>query len=516
MEKIKRLVFLSAIVVALVMSSCSSEKHKKYIPADSKILGKIDVKAFFEQTDADKDKLMEDIEEYLGDDVASIKDMGIDMKVPIYMFGRGKGEDFTFGIVAKVDDKDQVKDWLKEKPRKVKMKEDDDFDYFAEGEVAIGLNKDAFVFIACTSSEAKKEIKKIMNKGYDGDLDDNEIFKKVSDSKSFACLYADLSIIDDDLMKEVERKLPQQADQIKDLRTMTLGIEGTFTEGICDFELLAESSDSKVQKKIDKSREMFRSPGKKGIESVPDDALGGLVANIDGKKASDYILKALKEANLMDQISADEKEMFTSILDIAEDLDGDLVAYFAAPQNFMFAVESKDNTASRLADIIRQNESRSNPYRNDDYYGYQDELESYSFAPTQYEDYPAEEVEEVQIDDDYDYGSEYDSDYGYGRSSSTLREVDGGYNIDDFWFGNNNGALFFTNSESMMSSAFEKASKNVSSGLMSLVGERNFVLFLNFSGIVDYAGGFTGQGKKAAKAFDEILNKIDYITFSMK
>ena len=69
MGKIKRLSFLLAVVVALVMFSSCSEKHKKYIPADSKVVGKIDVKAFFDQTGADHEKLMADMEEYLGKDV---------------------------------------------------------------------------------------------------------------------------------------------------------------------------------------------------------------------------------------------------------------------------------------------------------------------------------------------------------------------------------------------------------------------------------------------------------------
>ncbi len=63
MRKIKRLSFLLAFVAAVVMFTSCGQKHKGYIPADSKVVGKIDIKAFFDQTGADRNKLMEDMEE---------------------------------------------------------------------------------------------------------------------------------------------------------------------------------------------------------------------------------------------------------------------------------------------------------------------------------------------------------------------------------------------------------------------------------------------------------------------
>ncbi len=37
----KRFYFLLAIVIAVIMSSCSNEDYKSYVPADSKMVGKI-------------------------------------------------------------------------------------------------------------------------------------------------------------------------------------------------------------------------------------------------------------------------------------------------------------------------------------------------------------------------------------------------------------------------------------------------------------------------------------------
>ncbi|MBP5687614.1 MAG: DUF4836 family protein [Muribaculaceae bacterium] len=322
MEKIKRLVFLSAIVVALVMFTSCSEKHKKYIPADSKVVGKIDVKAFIDQTDVDADKLMEDIEEYLGEDAASIKEMGIDVKDPIYIFGRGKGSNFTFGAVAKVDDQEKVKAWFEDNAKLEIDKEGDGFDYFAEGNSAIAVNGDALVIILATAGDAKKEIKKIMGQEYEGDLGDNNLFEKVCDSKSFACLYADLSIIPKEVMEMAENQAPQLKETLGDMRKMILGIDGTCSDGICDFEYWADSEDVDVKEKIDNMKEMLREIDEKAVETIPEDALAGIAANIDGPKCSKFINTTLKDVDLFDQIPSEFREIYDAYLKIIGDIDG--------------------------------------------------------------------------------------------------------------------------------------------------------------------------------------------------
>ena len=80
------------------------DEMKKAIQMLSEVKESI-INAYEIKTGADRNKLMEDMEEYLGKDVEKIKEMGLDVKDPIYIFGRGKGTNYTFGAVAKVDDK---------------------------------------------------------------------------------------------------------------------------------------------------------------------------------------------------------------------------------------------------------------------------------------------------------------------------------------------------------------------------------------------------------------------------
>lgn len=510
MEKIKRLAFLLAFVIALVSFSSCSQKHKGYVPADSKIVGKIDLKAFFKQTGADMDKLLSDMEDNLGDDVEKIKDMGLDVKDPIYIFGRGKGANYTFGAVAKVDDKDKVKAWFEDNAKVEIDKEGDGFEYFAEGNTGIGLNGDALVMIVSSGDDAKKEIKKIMGKEYDGDLGDNELFGKVEDAGSFACLYADLSIISEDIAKMLERQAHQLKDQLEDIRKMVVGIDGNCSDGICDFSYWGESADEKVQKKIDDSMATLKEIGEKAILAVPEDAIGGLVANVDGPKLSKNIDKSLKEAKLLDVLPPEFNDLYNKFLALLGDVNGNFAGYFVAPMDLMIAIESKDNTADKVAELFNSLEDQFNSYADS-----QRLDETLSYEPAQFDD---EEIDDAAVDDyeNYDFNSDFDS-----SSTFTIEKTADGYcGVDEngtkFWFGNKNGALFFTTNESLIPSALKKADKPVPSELVSFATSRKFMYFFNLGKVKDFSSAMDKDVKKAFNAFDEIISKINYITFSMK
>lgn len=522
MGKIKRLAFLLAFVAAVVMFTSCGQKHKEYIPADSKVVGKIDVKAFFDQTGADHEKLMADMEEYLGDDVEKIKEMGLDVKDPIYIFGRGKGANYTFGAVAKVDDKDKVKTWFEDNAKIEIDKEGDGFEYFAVGETGIGLNGDALVMIMCTSGDAKKEIKKIMGKEYDGKLGDNKLFDKVQDANSFACLYADLSIIPEDIVKMLERQAPQMKENLEDMRKMIVGLDGNCSDGICDFSYWAESEDEKVQKKIDDSMATLKEIDEKAIETVPDDAIGGLVANVDGPKLSKQIDKSLNEIKLLDELPSEFKDLYNKFLALLGDVNGNFAGYFVAPMDVMIAVESKGNTADKVAELINALQDQFNAPSFADLPDFAEDEESLTYEPTQFDEeeieFDEEEIDDAAVDDYENYG--FDSEFDTS-STFTIEKTADGYCANDengskFWFGNKNDALYFTSNESLIPSVFKKADKPVTSELVSFATSRKFMYFFSLGKIKDYTASMDKEVQKVFSAFDEILSKINYITFSMK
>ena len=123
----KRLLFLSAILIAVIMSSCSGSDYKDYVPADSKVVAKLDFKEFITQTGIDQEKLFKDIVEQYGDDVADFKNSGLDLTSPFYIFARNSGSELVFGLVAKVADKAQAEKFYA-KSSKQQFKQGADYD----------------------------------------------------------------------------------------------------------------------------------------------------------------------------------------------------------------------------------------------------------------------------------------------------------------------------------------------------------------------------------------------------
>ncbi|MBO4722617.1 MAG: DUF4836 family protein, partial [Muribaculaceae bacterium] len=257
-------------------------------------------------------------------------------------------------------------------------------------------------------------------------------------------------------------------------------------------------------------KEYLKEIDEKGIETVPEDAIGGIAANIDGPKLSKYINKSLSEAKLLDQIPSEYKDLFDSLLGILGDINGNLAGYMVAPLDVMFAVESKDNSADRIAELVNSLGDLGTS-------GFTD-APDFANADLSYEPAQFTDDETLDDDEDYDYGDSYD--LGYGQSSFSIEKTADGYCCSDgsmnFWFGNKNGALYFTNNESLKSSAFKKADKPVPSELVSFATSRRFMYFINLGKVKDYTSAMDKDVKKAFNAFDEIVSKISYITFSMK
>lgn len=349
-----------------------------------------------------------------------------------------------------------------------------------------------------------------MGKEYDGDLGDNELFGKVEDAGSFACLYADLSIISEDIAKMLERQAPQLKDQLEDIRKMVVGIDGNCSDGICDFSYWGESADEKVQKKIDDSMATLKEIGEKAILAVPEDAIGGLVANVDGPKLSKHIDKSLNDVKLLDELPPEFNDLYNKFLALLDDVNGNFAGYFVAPMDLMIAIESKDNTADKVAELFNSLEDQFNSYADS-----QRLDETLSYEPAQFDD---EEIDDAAVDDyeNYDFNSDFDS-----SSTFTIEKTADGYcGVDEngtkFWFGNKNGALFFTTNESLIPSALKKADKPVPSELVSFATSRKFMYFFNLGKVKDFSSAMDKDVKKAFNAFDEIISKINYITFSMK
>ena len=185
--------------------------------------------------------------------------------------------------------------------------------------------------------------------------------------------------------------------------------------------------------------------------------------------------------------------------------------FFVAPMDVMIAVESDGNSADKIAQLINDFENFGNQ-------GLGDEPDfAVDSAHIDTEEDPYSEYVPLDEDDSAD-GYDYSYNLGYDSSSSmSIEKTADGYccgngNGTKFWFGNKNGALFFTTNESLIPSALKKADKPVPSELVSFATSRKFMYFFNLGKVKDFSSAMDKDVKKAFNAFDEVLSNLETLT----
>ncbi len=337
----RRFLFLAAIVIALMMASCSSGDYKSYVPGDSKVIGKIDLKEFFAQTGVDQEKLFKSLADEYGDDVASIKDMGVDLAEPFYIFVNGKGTDFTFGLVGKIQDKEKFLAWCKKQDIGDKFKSgESDYSYFADKGAGLAVNDEALVLVGSSDndeSSIKKSITKVMEKEGDAKLSDNALFNKADGTTSFACLYADMSIIPGEMVSQAQMQSGVEAKDLEEIRDMVIGIDGSAKNGICDFAWWAKSEKSSVQKKLDESMKALGRITDKALDSFSADDVAGFAMNADMSK----MVEKLKEKF---GSNAQFAQIINTLSTILDKIKGNVIGKMDMASNFVIAAESQNTT----------------------------------------------------------------------------------------------------------------------------------------------------------------------------
>ena len=181
-----------AIVIAVIMSSCSNEDYKSYVPADSKMVGKIDLKEFFVQTGVDQEKFFKDIVEQYGDDVADFKNSGLDLTSPLYIFARNSGSEIVYGIVAKVADRAMAENYYAKSSKKT-LKKAADYSYDVDAAASVAINDEAMLVVGKSNRDKdsmEKTLTRIMSKDFNGNLGENRIFAQADGSSSFASSFS--------------------------------------------------------------------------------------------------------------------------------------------------------------------------------------------------------------------------------------------------------------------------------------------------------------------------------------
>ncbi len=306
----KRFYFLLAIVIAVIMSSCSNEDYKSYVPADSKMVGKIDLKEFFVQTGVDQEKFFKDIVEQYGDDVADFKNSGLDLTSPLYIFARNSGSEIVYGIVAKVADRAMAENYYAKSSKKT-LKKAADYSYDVDAAASVAINDEAMLVVGKSNRD--------------------------KDSS------ADMSIIPDEALSGAGSMAGMSSKDFEEMRSIVLNLEGNASGGVCDFVCSAKSDNKDVQERIDKTNKAFGMISEKAFSSFSSGDLCGFAMNTDGARLAELIKDAIDRSSndQMKQMMGGFMEQLSTLLG---KIRGNVVGVLNSPQDFIIKAEGKNIT----------------------------------------------------------------------------------------------------------------------------------------------------------------------------
>ena len=344
----KRFLFFATITFALIMSSCSgNDDYKSYVPADSKVVGKFDLKEFITQSGVDKDKLFEQIKQYAGDELGDMKDNGLDLASPVYFFVRKQDSTFVFGAVAKVESREKAEAFYAKKAKQPIKKEANYSCGLNKEGVSVAINDDVFVMMGSSEGGAetqKAALDKIMAKGY-GNVESNKLMAQADAQGLFFSLHADLSIIPFDQLAESGLN----ADDFKDYKDMIYGFDGTVKDGICDIATTVESTNKASQAKIDQLKKAMGTISPDAAKAFTVEDVIGFAINTDGAKLAEYVKDALAKVQVAGEGDVKIKNNVVALL---SKIKGNVTFSMKDLQHIMFKAEGQ-NIAPDVATMFK-------------------------------------------------------------------------------------------------------------------------------------------------------------------
>ena len=443
------------LILFFVLRNMGGNGYQAYIPADSKIVGKFDLKQFISQTGVNQEKLFKDIVDEVGDDFGDIKKCGLDLSSPIYMFARKNGQELIFGFVGGVDNRGDAEAFFS-KNKDLNFEKGSPYSYSCESDKAFAVNNEAFVIMGSTASDKdalKADLDRVMNKMIDGKIGDNFIFKQADASKSFASLYADLSIIPEEMLNEAKQGLNFDSEYLNYIREMVVGLDGTAHDGVVDIKASVKSDNNNVQEKINKSLKPFGAISDQVKEAFSADDMFGLAFNADGSQLTGIINEIVSKMNTGELRDKTTRQIVDKIISYIGQIKGNVTYSMKDEDNFMLLAEGKDFSGDMAS-------------------------------------------------------------YAKQFSSSIVSSSGNGYCLmNELWFGYQGNKFYLTPNKDRSSQPLTAMGNQAPKALFETMNDSRVLCFFNMKIVMEKSGASSDPD---AKPFKEVLDKINYVTISYK
>ena len=335
-------------------SSNSSKEFLKIIPKESafvmsfspvNFISKMDIKDLLET------KLGKKSEKFLKkSDIDMLEDLfedplisGIDYLSEILVFHSYEDvEEHYFCVSAGVKDAEKFGEFLedisKEAGDKIKIKEEDDFDYFVEENIGIVWDDDKFILIAGTTDEDDLEdhMEKLMTLKKDERITSNESFNSFYEKRQDLSIWISTELIDefeDEIednfryeLRDIERQLGMSSEDIirmYDDNIITFYINFDNGEIVCSSEFIPNSELKELNTEYNLWDGDFN---EKLLKYIPDNNIALLSQKINVDGFYELIKKYIDSDDIYEFESKMEDEIGLDMEDLLNTFAGSFIA----------------------------------------------------------------------------------------------------------------------------------------------------------------------------------------------
>ncbi len=281
MKKVKRF-FIQILATALcicIYSSCSGDDYINAIPGNSNAIIAVDCKAASEQAGRQDDNMLKSLFK-----IDNADDCGIDLASRMFFFETTDG---NLGLCAKVDDEDNLKNWLNKLAKDAtcsKPTEKRDMTFtLLKGAWAAGFNGKAIVIIGpilpAQQPDAIRSIAKYLKQDDESSIKNSPLYEKLDSIESPVAMVAQASALPEKISAPFTIGAPKDADASQ----IFIAAAMKTANGGC---LNIEGEPFALNKDIDKALKenilKFRKINGRYINNIPGNSLCTIFMNIKG------------------------------------------------------------------------------------------------------------------------------------------------------------------------------------------------------------------------------------------
>lgn len=338
--------FSFVALVVLMLCSCSKKDYLKVIPADATVVASVNLRSLSEKSDFANSALMGMMERVMDGDMGDLQkykdnpmETGIDFTQPLYVFLM---KDKTYGIVAKVGDKDDFEEFvaaLRKQDLASRPVEKNGMMCGTMGTTNYAFNDDVLLMIDGDGASTNTLVRMME---YEGEsFVDTEAFGRMNgaDDKDIV-VYANLGYLPEGVQKEFKKNAVDGQLNIGDVELLS-SID--FAKGSAIMTTKWWGKTEKAQKTIDEMKDCLQKIDGDFLDDLPNDLFVWIGIGTTGEKALERLKgnAQMKEALFMLERGVDVEQIIRSV-------DGDVSLALSGVSNFMFDLKMDISVRAKL------------------------------------------------------------------------------------------------------------------------------------------------------------------------